>query len=657
MQSCWTQAGCNVADATTLPVSVLVRAVSCAECWFELCCAASVDHAWCAACGSKEIEPLRRKLCQSFILPRAVRAVVKDIDAAKQARAEDWCQFCTRQQRLQVIFAGTYIGTLTPENLFSTAQVEDFDWGQQHQVYAKLHQACPRESLCGQATQIVFAEEDELDAWSHDYEWLVLDRRSALDDEVWKALAACSSTKVGRISKRGGGANRRGVAEHVHVFELPAAERPPERWEDGDCLCGVRSTCDYRPVVDPEFLSLSTIGVLLLPKTKFEILFLGPRLYAPCSWMFPKTDVGQARLASSLDFWTEFRDDRTVAALALGKRLERALTFDEIEALLPLMRGRSTSTASTGSGASACSTQRECNERKPQEDSCTSRRARRAAKTEQRRMNNDPRNQCSGRNPKGLHYFVPRRRCEATTGRASVKGGDAKDGHSGGSQTARKSHPPRDSVLRCQADADSLKEFLAQNLPTHRRVERLWVSSAASVASGRDSVVSACSSGLLSDAQRLEAESVLNHATVVDLARKWNFLTGKWLLFVPEWRVDTLFISAARRLAEGQFGNCTDIMVSPPGSYGIDPDRFMVSAHCPDFTDRQETMTVGKCLRAVAREGIRAPAGDWGELHDNPFAAKGKKVSLAFKPDVFSHLGIHRNNPYNIKVSLYTIDL
>ena len=32
---------------------------------------------------------------------------------------------------------------------------------------------------------------------------------------------------------------------------------------------------------------------------------------------------------------------------------------------------------------------------------------------------------------------------------------------------------------------------------------------------------------------------------VVQLAKKWQILTGKWLLFVPEWRIDVLWLSLA----------------------------------------------------------------------------------------------------------------
>mmetsp|Transcript_7332 Transcript_7332/g.10742 ORF Transcript_7332/g.10742 Transcript_7332/m.10742 type:complete len:92 (+) Transcript_7332:37-312(+) len=90
---------------------------------------------------------------------------------------------------------------------------------------------------------------------------------------------------------------------------------------------------------------------------------------------------------------------------------------------------------------------------------------------------------------------------------------------------------------------------------------------------------------------------------------------------------------------------------------GTDEDRFMLSAHCRDFTAGKQVMSVGRAFRATARVGLRTRSGNWDEPQDDPFATTGKKVSLIFKPDVFSYLGIHRGNSHNIKPSMYMIDL
>ncbi|CAK0793097.1 unnamed protein product [Prorocentrum cordatum] len=55
--------------------------------------------------------------------------------------------------------------------------------------------------------------------------------------------------------------------------------------------------------------------------------------------MLPKQAAGQCRLADKLEGWAEFRDDRTVVALTLGRRLERALRYDAAASLAEHLRG------------------------------------------------------------------------------------------------------------------------------------------------------------------------------------------------------------------------------------------------------------------------------------------------------------------------------
>ena len=210
---------------------------------------------------------------------------------------------------------------------------------------------------------------------------------------------------------------------------------------------------------------------------------------------------------------------------------------------------------------------------------------------------------------------------------------------------ATASRRPKQQVFTCEA-AEGLEAFLEQHRPTAREAEQLCVWRGAQAHHEEEAI-----EGLCDDAARLEWSGALSQASVLQLAKKWQVLNGKWFLQVPEWRIDELFSLAARRLKEGHLC-CSQLVVHTP----ID-QRFMLSAHAVDFTDRQAIMTLGKSLRAAARHGLRSCAGDWGELLDDPFAGKGKKVSLVFKPEVFSKLNLHKNNPLGIKTSLYSLDL
>lgn len=266
------------------------------------------------------------------------------------------------------------------------------------------------------------------------------------------------------------------------------------------------------------------------------------------------------------------------------------------------------------------------------------------------RRSNDPRSLCDGRNPNGLNFFVPRKR-EAVASKFKETGTDGAERN-----VARRA--PRGSVLACEAASASLDSFLGSHLPTLREAERLAITITTTTdLPSSASVDSECPPGLLQDGKRMEASGIMSQTSIIEIARKWRCLTGKWLLFVPEWRIDGLFLAVSRRLRDGALPGCSGVVVSPPGAFGMDPNKYMLSARTVDFTDQQQTMRVGKQLRLAAREGLRCPIGDWGELRDDPFAAPGKKVTLAFKPDVYTHLGIHRNNSHGIRPALYILDL
>ncbi|CAE7034884.1 unnamed protein product, partial [Symbiodinium sp. CCMP2456] len=124
--------------------------------------------------------------------------------------------------------------------------------------------------------------------WEMDYEWLVLDRRIGLDRQLWDMIKADAS------------------------FEAPDA-----RWEDGDLHCGVRGVADFRPAVDPSFLELSDLVVVLcpapgcLPPESSRLTCWAVNLFAPCAWMLSK---GSSWL-EQLDHQAAFRHESAAAAL------------------------------------------------------------------------------------------------------------------------------------------------------------------------------------------------------------------------------------------------------------------------------------------------------------------------------------------------------
>ncbi|CAE7389880.1 unnamed protein product, partial [Symbiodinium natans] len=555
-----------------------------AESFTELLAPALAGTCWFqTAFGSELIRSHREDLAKRCCLPRFLQRLLAQ---PRQRVFNGWVDFCGRQLCLQAILAGKYMGTVTPENT-PDGLPADVDWEVSTEACAELRPLTleSRGSVCH---RYVGAQLQE-DLWQRHHEWLVLDRRLSLDRQLWDAIRA-----------------------HALV------EAPDIRWEDGDLHCGVRGTADFRPAVDPSFLDLSDMVVVLCPdefsqppSDRPRLICWALNLFAPCAWMLSR---GSSWL-EQLDHQAAFRHEGAAAALVLGRQLERAVLFAGLEQLVhatQVGQQMAAPQASTGS-----------------------RRRKGAAKAKKWA---EPRDLRSGRNPNGLNLYIPRRKL-SDVDKGVVPG------------AAKVAAKPRIQFLGCNIRAgQDLSSFLQKHRPSGREAEQLCVRV-------EDLPSAGDVEGLIEDACRLELSGSLSQASVVQLAKKWQVLTGKWLLFVPEWRVDELFDLAARRLRDGELPSCSHIVVSPPGTYGTDPTKYMLSAHTPDFTDQQSVMALGKTLRVAARSGLRSPAGDWGELRDDPFAAPGKKVSLVFKPDVFTRLNLHKKNAYGIKTTLHVLDL
>ncbi|CAE8582559.1 unnamed protein product [Polarella glacialis] len=496
-----------------LPDALIIRVLTFTACLGDLVRAAAISRCWrTAALQSHELHGVRESLARSLCAPRAVLR----LQLLPPSRSLDWLEFCGRQLRLQTALEGRYMGNVTPENLPRSTSADDFDWDEQHFAMAELHPASLADDCCGTCQLQLFADSSVCEELSGRKEWLVLDRRHPLDSLLWE-----------QVSRR---------------CEEEVAE---ERWEDGDLHCGVRGAFDFRPAVDPGFLDLSPLVLVLCSPagvSSSSWTAWCPRLYAPCAWMMPKRES----LLERLDHAAEFRHEATVAALTLGRQLERPIRYEVLEAL-----------AATAVQPSAS---------QPSEGAPGGRRKgghRRSVASQKPKKVVEPRDMRSGRNPKGLNLFVPRRK---------VSDGEALSAPARGG--AGKNRPAPSTRLLCDAGAADLPAFLAAHRPSLREAEQL------SVVGGQDPATEGPDfdlDGLLDDAARLEMAGVLSQTSVVDLAKKWRCLSGKWLLFVPEWRVDQLFEAAAVRLRDKELSGCSQITVSPPGTYGTDPSPLNAS--------------------------------------------------------------------------------
>lgn len=87
--------------------------------------------------------------------------------------------------------------------------------------------------------------------------------------------------------------------------------------------------------------------------------------------------------------------------------------------------------------------------------------------------------------------------------------------------------------------------------------------------------------------------------------------------------------------------------VSPPNTPGDQQNRF-IGVYCDDFRDKEVRNALGRHV-AGAVAAVVAAALVVAE-HPENIQSNG---TISFKPDVYTHLGIYRDNPWGIYPVLY----
>jgi len=120
--------------------------------------------------------------------------------------------------------------------------------------------------------------------------------------------------------------------------------------------------------------------------------------------------------------------------------------------------------------------------------------------------------------------------------------------------------------------------------------------------------------------------------TVNSLATKYCYRAGKWMHQVSTDYVDKVWKMLAIAMAYGELSPAiTSIKVSPKSAQGTHDSSHVIIAHNSDYQDTVQVMKAENLLRN---------AGLLGDLN--------------YKPDIFSHLGIYRNNKWGFRPSIYT---
>jgi len=143
---------------------------------------------------------------------------------------------------------------------------------------------------------------------------------------------------------------------------------------------------------------------------------------------------------------------------------------------------------------------------------------------------------------------------------------------------------------------------------------------------------------LIADWEQLtqDPSAKITYPTIQQLGKKHGVRGGKWLFTATRGRedVDSLWMFLASAVASGALP-CLAVKMTPVNDVDKTRDRdsreHMISVHTEDFTDEENVFEVEKMLRQIP-----------------------VKRSLTYKPDMFSVIGIYRNNKYNLKPVIYS---
>ncbi|XP_066990700.1 UPF0696 protein C11orf68 homolog [Macrobrachium rosenbergii] len=119
--------------------------------------------------------------------------------------------------------------------------------------------------------------------------------------------------------------------------------------------------------------------------------------------------------------------------------------------------------------------------------------------------------------------------------------------------------------------------------------------------------------------------------TVIEMAKKYRCLCGKWLIQKETGiKVDLAWAAIAKAVASGQCG--ISAKVSPVDDLtGVYQRKNVVCVYNSDFTDRSAVEKLNDSIRNA-----------------------GVKCTMTYKPDVYTYLGIYRNNKWGIKPTIYS---
>jgi len=115
-------------------------------------------------------------------------------------------------------------------------------------------------------------------------------------------------------------------------------------------------------------------------------------------------------------------------------------------------------------------------------------------------------------------------------------------------------------------------------------------------------------------------------ANLDELARRFNMLTGKWMVFAKHHQIDALWSRIANATHAGTLG--ISAKVSPRN----DAESHVICIHTRDYSDESDVDKV--------RFGLRRLGVQW---------------KIGYKPDIYTHCGVYKGNSWGIAPTRYYI--
>lgn len=112
---------------------------------------------------------------------------------------------------------------------------------------------------------------------------------------------------------------------------------------------------------------------------------------------------------------------------------------------------------------------------------------------------------------------------------------------------------------------------------------------------------------------------------LADLARQFDVLEGKWMVFSRPDKIDEIWSKIARTTYAGILG-----VSSKVSARDDNVGSHVICVHTKDFTDRGDVDRVRNGLRRL-----------------------GIKWKVGYKPDIYTYCDIYKGNSWNIRPSLY----